>query len=103
MLSVQERLGLNGDAVAGGGGGRDPGQQQRPVARGGRAVLGKVTMLHDEQRDGNPLRLAGARNRACWLWAVASMPSGCGRVHGQKRTSDQDKTQEAIGHGHRGP
>ena len=56
MLAVDECLGLDGDAVTGRGGGRDPGQQQRSAARGSGALAGRVAVLGDEQSDGNLLR-----------------------------------------------
>jgi hypothetical protein len=55
MLAVDECLGLDGDAVTGRRGGRDPGQQQRSAARGGGALVGGVTVLGDEQSDGSLL------------------------------------------------
>lgn len=51
MLDTDECLGLDGDAVAGGDGRRDAGKQQFSLPGQGRAVLGRVPVLRDEQSD----------------------------------------------------
>lgn len=51
MLPVDKRLGLDGDAIAGGNCRRDSGKQQLSPTGQGRAVFGRVPVLRDEQSD----------------------------------------------------
>lgn len=90
MLSLEERLGLDGDAVAGGGSRRDAGQQQLPPAGGGRAVLGAVMVLGDEQRNGNLPGHAGP-------WSAGAGLNGQGSACSPRRRRSTDKLGQRPG------
>jgi hypothetical protein len=92
MLPVQQGLGLDGDAAASGCSGGDPGQQERALPPSGRAILGAVTVLGDEQWDQTLLGPVVRDPAGAGVSRVGvSLPGAPARVHGQMWTTDLDK------------